>query len=75
MEQVGPGPAASGPAVRNVQVDETYIGGDEPGPARRPGPGKKVLTGIAVEVSEPKGIGRCRMGVLADGSAESLHRS
>jgi hypothetical protein len=31
-----------------------------------------VLTGITVEVGEPKGIGRCRMGVLADGSAESL---
>ena len=32
-----------------------------------------MLTGIAVEVREPKGIGRCRMAVLADGSAESLH--
>jgi hypothetical protein len=32
-----------------------------------------VLTGIAVEVREPKGTGRCRMAVLADGSAESLH--
>jgi transposase-like protein len=56
-----------------VQVDETFIGGDEPGLAGGRAPGKKVLTGIAVEVSEPKGIGRCRMGVLADGSAESLH--
>ena len=35
-------------------------------------PGKKVLTGIAVEVSEPKGIGRCRMAVLADASGASL---
>jgi hypothetical protein len=32
-----------------------------------------VLTGIAVEVGTPKGIGRCRMAVLADGSAESLN--
>jgi hypothetical protein len=32
-----------------------------------------VLTGVAVEVFEPKGIGRCRMAVLADGSAGSLH--
>src|SRR5690348_5677601 len=55
-----------------VQVDETYIGGDEPGLAGGRAPGKKVLTGIAVEVSEPKGIGRCRMAVLADGSAGSL---
>jgi transposase-like protein len=56
-----------------VEVDETFIGGDEPGLAGGRAPGKKVLTGIAVEVREPKGIGRCRMAVLADGSAESLH--
>ena len=56
-----------------VQVDETFIGGDEPGLRGGRAKGKKVLTGIAVEVSEPKGIGRCRMAVLADGSAESLH--
>ena len=56
-----------------VQVDETFIGGDEPGLRGGRAPGKKVLTGIAVEVGEPKGIGRCRMAVLADGSAESLH--
>jgi len=31
-----------------------------------------VLTGIAVEAGVPKGIGRCRMEVLADASAESL---
>ena len=56
-----------------VQVDETFIGGEEPGLRGGRAKGKKVLTGIAVEVSEPKGIGRCRMAVLADGSAESLH--
>src|SRR6266536_993750 len=56
-----------------VQVDETFLGGAEPGLRGGRAPGKKVLTGIAVEVSEPKGIGRCRMAVLADGSAESLH--
>src|SRR5213592_2485684 len=56
-----------------VQVDETFIGGDEPGLRGGRAPGKKVLTGIAVEAGEPKGIGRCRMAVLADGSAESLH--
>ena len=33
----------------------------------------KVLTGIAVEVGAPRGIGRCRMAVLADASAESLN--
>ena len=56
-----------------VEVDETYIGGDEPGLRGGRAPGKKVLTGIAVEVHQPKGIGRCRMAVLADGSAGSLH--
>ena len=44
-----------------VQADETIIGGEEAGLRWRPGRGKKVLTGIAVEVSEPRGIGRCRM--------------
>lgn len=31
--------------------------------------GKKVLTGIAVEIHEPEGMGRCRMLPLADASA------
>lgn len=56
-----------------VEVDETYIGGKEPGLRGGRARGKKVLTGIAVEVHEPKGIGRCRMAPLTDGSAESLH--
>ena len=34
-----------------------------------------MLTGIAVEVREPTGIGRCRMAVLADRSSASLHPS
>ncbi|MGH3238202.1 MAG: IS1595 family transposase [Streptosporangiaceae bacterium] len=56
-----------------VEVDETFIGGQEPGLRGGRQRGKKVLTGIAVEVSEPKGIGRCRMQVLDDASAESLN--
>ena len=55
-----------------VEVDETFIGGEEHGLRGGRQPGKKVLTGIAVEVSEPKGIGRCRMAVLADASGASL---
>lgn len=55
-----------------VEVDETFIGGEEPGlPGGRAG-GKKVLTGIAVEVRDPHGIGRCRMAPLADASGPSL---
>ena len=56
-----------------VAVDETFIGGEEPGLAGGRARGKKVLTGIAVEVREPNGFGRCRMRPLADASAESLH--
>ncbi len=52
-----------------VEVDETFIGGEEPGLRGGHARGKKVLTGIAVEVREPKGIGRCRMAPLADASA------
>ena len=56
-----------------VEVDETFIGGPEPGLSGGRAKGKKVLTGIAVEVGPPRGIGRCRMAVLADASAESLN--
>ena len=56
-----------------VQVDETYIGGAEPGLAGGRAQGKKVLTGIAVEVRAPRGLGRCRIAPVADGSGESLH--
>jgi transposase-like protein len=56
-----------------VEVDETFIGGPEPGLRGGRAKGKKVLTGIAVEVGPPRGIGRCRMAVLADASAESLN--
>lgn len=56
-----------------VEVDETFIGGEERGLSGGRAKGKKVLTGVAVEVHEPKGIGRCRMAPLADASAASLH--
>lgn len=56
-----------------VEVDETYIGGLEPGLAGGRAKGKKTLTGIAVEVQEPRGIGRCRMSPLGDLSANTLH--
>ena len=56
-----------------VEVDETFIGGAEPGLRGGRARGKKVLTGIAVEITEPKGLGRCRMAPLADASAKSLH--
>ena len=55
----------------DVEMDETYVAGEEPGLAGRQ-KGKKVLVGVAVEREDPKGFGRCRMAPLADASAESL---
>jgi hypothetical protein len=56
-----------------VEVDETYIGGEEAGLPGGRAHGKKVLTDIAVEMLEPKGLGRWRMRPLTDTSAASLH--
>jgi len=56
-----------------VEVDETYIGGAEAGLPGGRAKGKKVLIGIAVEIKEPKGYGRCRMAPLSDASSASLH--
>ncbi len=56
-----------------VEVDETYVGGEEPGLRGGRARGKKSLVGVAVEVQEPKGLGRCRMAILPDASAASLH--
>ena len=56
-----------------VEVDETYIGGEEAGLAGGRAKGKKALVAVAVEVTSPKGFGRCRMRIIADGSARTLH--
>ncbi|MDQ2759368.1 MAG: IS1595 family transposase [Actinomycetota bacterium] len=55
-----------------VEVDETYIGGEEPGLRGERQKGKKVLACVAVEREQPKGFGRCRMAPIADASAETL---
>ncbi len=55
-----------------VEVDETYIGGNEPGLRGGRAKGKKWLVGVAVEVKEPRGFGRCRIAPLSDASATSL---
>jgi transposase-like protein len=59
--------------IGTVEVDETFIGGEEPGLRGGRAKGKKSLVGMAIEVHEPKGLGRCRMAILADASAASLH--
>jgi transposase-like protein len=56
-----------------VEVDETYIGGEEPGLAGGRAKGKKALVAVAVEVHEPRGYGRTRMRIITDASAASLH--
>src|SRR6266540_6681477 len=56
-----------------AEVDETYIGGEGPGLRGGRAKGKKSLVGVAVEVTAPRGIGRCRMAILDDASAASLH--
>ena len=56
-----------------VEVDETFIGGEEAGLPGGRANGKKALVGVAVEVRQPRGYGRCRMEILPDASAGSLH--
>ena len=55
-----------------VEVDETFIGGEEPGLRGGRAKGKKALVAIAVERIEPRGYGRCRMSWLPDASGDSL---
>ena len=54
-----------------VEVDETYIGGEEKGhPGREVE--KKAIVVVAIEVFEPKGFGRVRLQQIPDVSRESL---
>ena len=62
------------PLTGPVEVDETYIGGKEPGLAGGRAKGKKALVAIAIEVHEPRGFGRVRMRVIDDASAITLNR-
>jgi transposase-like protein len=54
-----------------VEVDETYVGGDEEDVRGRQTE-RKAIVAIAVEVLEPKGFGRVRLRRIADCSARSL---
>ncbi len=56
-----------------VEVDESYIGGPEPGIAGRGALGK-VLFAAAVERETPRSFGRVRVGVIKDASAPSLRQ-
>jgi len=54
-----------------VEVDETYVGGEEEGVAGRLTL-KKAIVVVATEVHEPRGFGRIRLRQIADVSGESL---
>jgi transposase-like protein len=54
-----------------VEVDETYVGGEEEGVHGRETQEKSIVA-IAVEVKQPKGFGRVRLARVADVSASSL---
>lgn len=54
-----------------VEVDETYVGGEEPGVRGRETETKAIVA-IAVEVHEPRGLGRIRLRRVPDVSGDSL---
>jgi len=54
-----------------IEVDETYIGGEQPGKRGR-GAAGKTLVAVAVQDRAEGGIGRIRLGIVPDASQESL---
>ena len=56
-----------------IEVDETLVGGVEQGGKRGRGSTNSVVV-VAVEVKEPKGLGRIRMRHVPDASAASLQQ-
>jgi len=54
-----------------VEVDETLVGGIEQGGKRGRGTSKSVVV-IAVEITQPKGLGRMRMRHVPDASGANL---
>jgi transposase-like protein len=55
----------------DVEVDETFVGGEEHGGKRGRGTNKSIVV-IAVEIRQPKGFGRVWMRHIPDASGESL---
>jgi transposase-like protein len=54
-----------------VEVDESYVGGEEEGVNGRETE-RKALVVVAIEVHEPKGFGRVRLRQIPDASGASL---
>jgi len=57
--------------VGTVEIDETFVGGEEHGGKRGRGTDKAIVA-IAVEIKEGKGFGRTRMRHIPDASGDSL---
>ena len=57
--------------IGRVEVDETFIGGERPGPRGRGAQGKTLVV-VAVELLEPQGYGRARMNVIPNANAKTL---
>jgi len=57
--------------VGRVEIDESFSGGVKVGGKRGRG-SEKLIIAIAVEIKEPKGFGRIRMGCIPDASEASL---
>lgn len=55
-----------------VEVDETFVGGEEKGGKRGRGAGRKSIVVIALEIYEPKGYGRVRMQRITSASEDNL---
>lgn len=53
-------------------MDETYLGGQEPGLPGGRARGKKMLTAIAVEAHAGGGLGRCRMAPIENAKNATL---
>ncbi len=54
-----------------VEVDETFLGGEQPGVPGRGALGKTLVV-VAVELHEPRGYGRARMSVIDNAAAATL---
>jgi transposase-like protein len=55
-----------------VEIDETFVGGEDHGGNRGRGAARKSIVVIAIEVLQPKGFGRVRMQQIPDASADNL---
>lgn len=56
-----------------VEMDETFIGGVRSGKRGR-GAAGKTLVAVAVERFQPKGFGRCRMGIIPNATGPELRK-